>query len=203
MSEAGAVDQRLPPGIDRVEAEIGDRDFIAGQIGCAGELIVRGAELGDEPVLVKLDCRLRHLFRHAVAKEENVLRGRRHVAGGLAEPLVGPGACAGAGASLARAGNPLATASVTSSFLNTYSRQNLTMCGRMARCAGRPPHAGLMRPVCGFGLRKQCRRQGVNGRHDDSPQPQRNQQYRDQRLSRAQATRGLGRREIGCRQTVP
>src|SRR6516162_4321129 len=90
--EAGAVDQCLAPGVDRVEAEIGNGDVIAGQIRRAGELIVGGVELGDEPVLVKLDRRWRHLLRHAVAEKEDVLRGRRHVAGGFAEPLVGPGA---------------------------------------------------------------------------------------------------------------
>src|SRR5207245_5797511 len=43
IPETGAINQRLAPGIDRVEAEIGDGDVIAGQIGRTGELIVRGA----------------------------------------------------------------------------------------------------------------------------------------------------------------
>ncbi len=60
---------------------------MAGQIGRLGKLLVGGAELGDEPVLIELDRRVRHLLGHAVAEKEDVLRGRRHVAGALGHPL--------------------------------------------------------------------------------------------------------------------
>src|SRR5215831_8549091 len=52
--EAGAVDQGFAPGVDRIEAEIGDGDFTAGEIGRVGQLLVCGAELGDEAVLIEL-----------------------------------------------------------------------------------------------------------------------------------------------------
>jgi hypothetical protein len=69
-SEASAVDQRLSSGIYRVEPEVGDGDFIAGQIVAAGKLVVRGVKLRDQPILVELNRRLGHLFRHTVAEEE-------------------------------------------------------------------------------------------------------------------------------------
>ena len=50
--EPGAVDQRFAPGIDRVKTEISDGDLIAGEIRRASELLVSGAELRDEAVLV-------------------------------------------------------------------------------------------------------------------------------------------------------
>jgi hypothetical protein len=43
------------------------------------------------------------------------------------------------GRALLRTGNPLASASVTPSFLNTYTRWNVTICGEMLRRPERPP----------------------------------------------------------------
>jgi len=50
--EPGAVDQRFAPGIDRVKTDISDGDLSPGEIGRASELLVCGAELRDEAVLV-------------------------------------------------------------------------------------------------------------------------------------------------------
>src|SRR6516165_5314091 len=71
IPKASAIDQRLAPGIDRVETKIGDGDLVTGQIRRVSELSVGGAELGNEPVLVKFDRRRRHLLRHAVAEKED------------------------------------------------------------------------------------------------------------------------------------
>src|SRR5580700_8468 len=57
VRQSGAVNQRLAAGIDRVDADIGDGDLVAGKIGRMRELLVRGAEQIDEPVLVELDRR--------------------------------------------------------------------------------------------------------------------------------------------------
>jgi hypothetical protein len=55
-----------------------------------GKLLVGKAPQIDEAVLVELDRRIRHLFRHAGAEEEDVLIGRRVVGGAFGHPLEHP-----------------------------------------------------------------------------------------------------------------
>src|SRR2546430_10524267 len=64
MAEPGIVGEHLAPGIDRVDRQIGGGELVPGEIGRRGELIVGKTPQIDEPVLVKLDRRVRHLFRH-------------------------------------------------------------------------------------------------------------------------------------------
>src|SRR5580704_9881371 len=82
MLQTGIVGEGLATGIDWVDRQIGGGDFAAGQIWRLGKLLVGRAPQIDEAVLVKLDRRIRHLFRHPRAEKEDVQIGRAVVSRG-------------------------------------------------------------------------------------------------------------------------
>src|SRR5438105_10635212 len=90
MLQTGIVGERLAAGINWVDRQIGGGDFVAGQILRLGKLLVGKAPQIDEAVFVELDRRIRHLFRHAGAEEEDVLIGRGVVGGAFGHPLEHP-----------------------------------------------------------------------------------------------------------------
>src|SRR5215469_4993544 len=90
MLQSGIVWERLAAGIDWVDSQVGRGDLVAGQILRLGKLLVGEAPQVDKPVLVKLDRRVRHLFRHARAKEEDGLIDRRVIGCTFGHPLKYP-----------------------------------------------------------------------------------------------------------------
>src|SRR6266851_8908011 len=90
MLQTGIVGERLAAGINWVDRQIGGGDFVAGQIWRLGKLLLGKAPQIDKAVLVKLDRRIRHLFRHPRAEEEDGLVDRRIIGGAFGHPLEHP-----------------------------------------------------------------------------------------------------------------
>jgi hypothetical protein len=67
--QTGGIEQSLARGIGRIDRQIGEGQLLTGKIRAARELRVSRVEQVYEPVLVKLDRRIRHLLGHSAREK--------------------------------------------------------------------------------------------------------------------------------------